>query len=85
MNAGNYFTCLANGTFFVNVTNIRPGDTANLLLTTVGIATASFSTNVKQPSGSLYRPTSGSNNVDLLSFVSLDATNVYLVSAKKFV
>jgi len=51
----------------------------------MGIATASFSSNVKQPSGSLYRPTSGSNNVDLLSFVSLDGTNTYLVSAKKFV
>jgi hypothetical protein len=85
MDAGNYFTCLASGTFFVNVTNLRPGDTANLVLTTVGIATASFSTNVKQPSGSLYRPTSGSNNVDVLSFVSVDASNVYLVSAKKFV
>jgi hypothetical protein len=85
MDAGNYFTCLANGTFFVNVTNIKPGDTANLVLTTVGQATASFSSNVKQPSGSLYRPTSGSNNVDLLSFVSVDSSNVYLVSAKKFV
>jgi hypothetical protein len=85
MDAANYFTCLASGNFFVNVTNLRPGDTANLVLTTVGIATASFSTNVKQPSGSLYRPTSGSNNVDVLSFVSVDASNVYLVSAKKFV
>ena len=85
MDAGNYFTCLASGNFFVNITNLRPGDTANLVLTTVGIATASFSTNVKQPSGSLYRPTSGSNNVDVLSFVSIDTSNVYLVSAKKFV
>jgi hypothetical protein len=85
MDAGNYFTCLASGNFFVNITNLRPGDTANLVLTTVGIATASFSTNVKQPSGSLYRPTSGSNNTDVLSIVSVDSSNAYLLSAKKFV
>jgi hypothetical protein len=85
MDAGNYFTCLASGSFFVNVTNLRPGDTANLILQTVGIATASFSTNVKQPSGSLYRPTSGSGQFDVLSFVSVDSTSTYLVSAKKFV
>jgi hypothetical protein len=85
MDAANYFTCLASGTFFVNVTNLRPGDTANLVLQTVAQSTASFSTNVKQPSGSLYRPTSGSGNFDVLSFVSVDASSAYLVSAKKFV
>lgn len=85
--AGNFFTVtLANSaTTFFNVTNPKPGVSANLILTTGTVSTASFSSNVKQPSGSAYLPTSGSGQIDALSLVAVDSSNVYLVASKKFI
>ena len=86
-NTGNFFTSLVSGSTFFNVTNIKAGQTVNVLLTTAGAlpATASFSSNVRQISGSLYTPTSGSSKTDILTFVSFDTTNVYLVAAKNLI
>lgn len=84
-NLGNFFTSAVSGTTFFNVTNVKPGQTVNVLLDTVAIATASFSSNVKQPSGSAYTPSSGSGNKDVLTFASWDASNVYLVNVKKLI
>jgi hypothetical protein len=85
--AGNFFTVtLANSaTTFFNVTNPLPGVSANLILTTGTVSSASFSSNVKQPSGSAYLPTSGSGQIDALSLIAVDSSNVYLVASKKFV
>jgi hypothetical protein len=90
-NAGNFFTCLVTASTFFNVTNVNPGETISILLTTVQggnnaqLPTASFSTNVLQPSGSRYTPSSGSNSKDVLSIIGFDSTNAYLVAAKKFI
>jgi hypothetical protein len=84
-NAANYYTCIVSGTTFFNITGVNPGETCNLLLTTFGRATASFSSNVKQVSGSRYLPTSGSSRLDVLSFVSFDSSNVYLAKLQNFV
>jgi hypothetical protein len=67
-----------------------PGETVSMLLTVgqgsaTSNATASFSTNVLQISGSRYTPTSGSGAKDILTFVAFDTTNVYLVNSKKFI
>ena len=84
-NAGNFYSCLALGQNLYNITNAQPGEVLTLRLQTVGIPTASFSSNVKQISGSAYLPTSGSAQYDLLTFVAYDSTNVYLLPAKKFI
>jgi hypothetical protein len=90
-NEGNFFTCLVTGSTFFNVVNVAAGETISILLTTVqgngnaALPTASFSSNVLQPSGSRYTPSSGSGAKDVLSIVAFDATNDYLVSAKKFI
>ena len=85
-NAGTYYTCLApNGVTHFNIVNATAGESVTLRLTTVGIPTASFSSNVKQISGSAYIPTSGSGQTDLLTFVAYDSSNVYLLPAKKFI
>ena len=89
LSAGNYITCLVSGNMLFNITNPRPGETTNILLT-VGQPgptppTASFSSNVKQISGSRYFPTSGSGRIDLLSFVSFDSTNVYMANIRNLV
>ena len=85
--AGNFFTAtLANSaTTFFNFTNVRQGLAANLVLTTGTVSSASFSSNVKQPSGSSYLPSSGSGRVDALSVIAADASNLYLVAVKTFV
>jgi hypothetical protein len=87
MNAGNFFTVtLANSaTTHFNVTNLNPGENANIFVTTGTISSASFSSNIKQPSGSAYLPSSGSGITDVLSLVALNSTNAYIVNAKRFI
>jgi hypothetical protein len=82
---GNYFTGSASGSFHISASNLRPGETGILKMNTFAIATASFSSNVRQISGSAYTVTSGSNQTDILTFVALDETNVFLVASKKFI
>ena len=48
-------------------------------------ATASFSTNVTQPSGSEYICSPGVNNIDILTLVSFDGSNVHIVASNKFI
>ena len=90
-NAGNYYTCLVTQSTFYNITGVNPGETCTMLITTAqggnnaAMPTASFSTNVKQVSGSRYIPTSGSARQDILTFVSFDSTNVYLAKIQNFV
>jgi hypothetical protein len=80
---GNFFTCLITGSTFFNIINTTHGQVVNLLLTTVqnspSPATASFSSNVRQVSGSRYLPTSGSSGKeDILTFITFSSSSVYL-------
>jgi hypothetical protein len=84
LSVGNYFTLTLAGTANINVTNPRPGVTATLVITTDTGASASFSSNVKQPSGSLYAA-SPSGNIDIISFTSVNTTTVYAFPAQTFV
>jgi len=84
LSVANYFTLTLSGTTNINVTNPRPGVTATLVITTGASVTASFSSNVKQVSGSSYVP-SPSGSTDIISLTSVDSTNVYLVPAYSFV
>jgi hypothetical protein len=81
----NLFSITLNSaaTTFFNFTNVLEGQTGNIYVLNQTNSSASFSSNVKQPSGSFYNGgTSG--NVDLLSFVSVGST-VYLVNSKRFI
>lgn len=86
LSAANYFTLLLppSSTTNLNLTNVQPGVTATLVITTDTNSTASFSSNVKQPSGSLYVP-SVSGSTDILSFTAVTANTVYVVPAYTFV
>ena len=79
---GNYFTSLVSGSTFFNVINPRRGQTVNLLITTLGQASSSFSSNIKQVVGAPYTPTSGSNKKDVITFVSWDGNEVYVSDVK---
>jgi len=68
--------------------NARIGQTGNLVVTTpnaITVTTCSFSSNVKQVSGSAYIPTSGSYAIDMLSFVTDNTETVFVVNSKKFI
>jgi hypothetical protein len=86
LNAGNYFTATlgsASTTHF-SVTNVKAGQTANILVSTNAASTASFSSNVRQVTGSAYTP-STSGSVDVLTLISWDTSSVYLANLKRLV
>jgi hypothetical protein len=85
-NQGNFYTSLVTGTTNFNITNPKAGQTLNLLVTTAGTgASASFSSNVKQISGSAYAPTATNGAQDILTFISWDGTTVYLANVKNLI
>jgi hypothetical protein len=86
LSTGNFFTVTleASGTTHLNVTNVEPGYVANILVSTNTASTASFSSNIRQESGSLYTPsTSGSR--DVLTLISWDTASAYLAHIKRLV
>lgn len=84
LNVANYFTLTLSGSTNINVTNPKPGVTATLVINTSTSGSATFSSNVKQPSGSAY-VASPSGNIDIISLTSLDSTTVYALPAYSFV
>jgi hypothetical protein len=83
LNDGTFFTSSLNGTTHITFSNVSPGVTAQIELTTAGTPVVDFGPNILQPSGSEYTP-SDAGGVDLLTVTSLDGTRVYVVSANKF-
>jgi len=85
--AANFFMVQlgSNVTTHISASNLREGQSVNVLVTTGTNSTASFSSNVRQPSGSFYLPTSGSGRKDILSFVSFDSSNLYLVAVNQMI
>jgi hypothetical protein len=68
----------------LSASNMNVGQIAYVHIYADTLATASFSSNVKQPFGSFY--TASSDGIDILTFTSFDTTNnVYLVAQNKFV
>lgn len=86
LTAGNFFTLqLVPGiNTYINPTNIQPGLTVGLLVSTTGSATVSFPTTVLQSSGAAYVPTTTTGK-DIITFITYDHTNVYLASIKNFI
>ena len=84
LSRANYFTLTIASDTNINVINSQPGVTATLVINTAGAVSASFSSNVKQSSGSFYVP-SISGNIDILSFTAVTPSTVYVVPAYTFV
>ena len=86
LNTGNYFTLTlpASTTTNLNLTNVKPGVTATLVLSTDTASSSSFSYNVKQPSGSLYYP-SNSGSSDIITFVAVNSTTINAISVLKMI
>ena len=81
---GNFFTLvLSGGTNHLSASNIRPGQTISVRITTQTGNHVTCSSAIKQPSGSAYVPTNAAGT-DILTFISYDST-LYMVSAKNFI
>jgi len=86
-NTGNFFTLtLANNTTtHIKPTNIKTGQTVNLLITQGTAGTASFSSEVKFPAGFGYTASVTSGNQDLISLVTFTTASVYAASVKNLI
>ena len=74
---------VSTGSAYINPTNIRAGQTANLVLTTSGASAVSFPSSVKQPSGSAYVPTL--SGTDVLTFIAPNNTTLLMSYVNKFI
>ncbi|CAB5214297.1 Collagen triple helix repeat, partial [uncultured Caudovirales phage] len=85
LNNGDFFTLqlVSGSATHINPSNIKPGQTVNILLNTTGSGTVTWPANVvRQPaSGSQYVPTTTTGK-DIISLVSFDGSNLYLTSVK---
>ncbi len=86
LNNGNFFTLqlVSGSATHINPSNIKPGQTVNILLNTTGSGTVTFPSSVKQASGSAYVPTT-TTGVDIITMVSFDSTNLYLANVKNLI
>jgi hypothetical protein len=86
LNNGNFFTLqLVSGSDTrIEPSNIKPGQTVNILLNTTGSGTVSFPSTVKQVSGSSYVPTTTTGK-DVITLVSFDSSDLYLANVKNLV
>lgn len=82
----NFFTITlpSSVTTHISASNIRPGTTSTILVTTDGTSTVTFPSNVKQPSGSFYTASAVAAK-DILTFISYDSSDLYLASVKNLI
>ncbi len=83
---GNFFTLQLVGAAdtYINPSNIQSGQTICVLISTVGSGTVSFPANVFQASDSPYTPTTTTGK-DIITLVSFDTSNLYLVNVKNLI
>jgi hypothetical protein len=86
LNTGNFFTLqlVSGSATHINPSNIKPGQTINILLSTTGSGTVNFPSSVKQVSGSSYVPTTTTSK-DIITLVSFDSSSLFLANVKNLV
>ena len=86
LNAANFFSIQLTGSTntFLNPSNIKPGQTVNILVNTTGSGNLRFPSTIKQASGSAYTA-STVVGTDIITLISFDATNLYLANIKTMI
>ena len=86
LSVGNFFTLqlVSGSNTYINPSNILPGQTSILTLSTTGSATVSWPSSVKQPSGSAYVPTATAG-IDIITLASVNTSSLYVVSIKNMI
>lgn len=86
MNDGNFFTLNlpTSATTYIEVTNIKAGQTINLQVSqsSAGTGSVTFSPNIKFAGGFDYTATAITGALDLVSFVSFDTNQIIATSVK---
>jgi hypothetical protein len=81
LSLGNFFslTLVSGSTTRLNPSNIKQGQTINLLVTQAAIGTGSLSYNstFKFPAGNAYVATQASGSKDIITFVTFDNSTIY--------
>jgi hypothetical protein len=87
LSKANFYTVVlpTSANTVLNITNPGKGQTAMIQITTNTLATASFSSNVKQPSGFGYLPSTGSGAIDVLTLACFDGTNLLVTNVTNLV
>ena len=87
LSRGNYFTLtLADtATTHISASNVQPGVSATLVITTGTNSSASLAPTMLQPSGSAYSATNGSGKKDVLSIVAVASGVPFVVSTKNMI
>jgi hypothetical protein len=89
LSRANFFTLtlVSGSNTHISASNIQPGQTTSIRVTqpSSGTGSVTFSSAFKQPSGGSYTPTNTSNAVDILTIVSFDTTNAYVVNVNNLV
>jgi hypothetical protein len=87
LSRGNYFTLtLADtATTHISASNVQPGVSATLVITTGTNSSASLAPTMLQPSGSAYSATNGSAKKDVLSIVAVASGVPFVVSTKNMI
>jgi hypothetical protein len=87
LSLGNYFTLtLADtATTHISASNVLPGVSATLVITTGTNSSASLAPTMLQPSGSAYAATNGVGKKDILSIVAVASGTPYVVSSKNMI
>ena len=86
LSVGNFFTLqlVAGTNTYINPSSILPGQTSILTVSTVGSATVSWPSFIKQPSGSAYIPTT-TTGIDIVTLASTDSSTLYVVNVKNMI
>jgi len=87
LSQGNFFSLnlASNVSTRISPSNIKTGQTVNLLVTPGTLSTASFDSSVKFVTGSTYVPTQINGAKDILTFISFDNTALYASYIKTLV
>jgi hypothetical protein len=87
LSLGNYFTLTLAGTAttHISASNVQPGTSATLVITTGTNSSASLAPTMLQPSGSAYSATNGSGKKDVLSIVAVASGVPFVVSTKNMI
>lgn len=84
LSLGNFYTLtlVSGSTTHLAASNIRPGQTINLLVTqpSIGTGSVSYNSTFKFPAGANYVPTTISGSQDIVTFISYDTTKLYATS-----
>jgi hypothetical protein len=84
LSRSNFFTLnlVSGSTTHLTATNIRPGQTINLLLTqpSVGTGSLSYNTTFDFPAGANYIATPITSSKDIITFITFDTASIYATS-----